>query len=150
MKYCQKKKVLNRFYILEITYSKILHLLFLTALEQGACYQETNPRLLGKEKWAAVLKDEDGKKNNSPAACKKFCEGFKYYGVQATNQCFCGDKLHGELKKKPERECKSVCPGDDSQKCGGWGRMNVYEATAAPITAAPSTLAPTTAAPTAG
>ena len=99
-----------------------------TALEQGGCYKETNPRLLGKEKWAAVLKDEDGKKNNSPAACAKFCEGFKYYGVQATNQCFCGDKLQGKLEKLKESECSSVCPGDASQKCGGGGKMNLYEA----------------------
>ena len=115
-----------------------------TALEQGACYEETNPRLLGKEKWAAWMKGEDGKPNNSPAACKKFCEGFKYYGVQARNQCFCGDKLHGALKKMPESQCKDVCPGDASQKCGGGGKMNVYQAQS------PDDEAPTDAAPTAG
>ena len=98
-----------------------------TALEQGGCYKETNPRLLGTKKWAGFLKDEGGELINSPAACKKFCEGFKYYGVQATNQCFCGDKLHGKLEKLKESECKSVCPGDASQKCGGGGKMNLYE-----------------------
>ena len=101
-----------------------------TALEQGACYEETNPRLLPGQagKWEAWMKDEDGELNNSPAACKKFCEGFKYYGVQARNQCFCGDKLHGALKKMPESQCKDVCPGDASQKCGAGGRMNLYDA----------------------
>ena len=74
------------------------------------------------------MKGEDGKPNNSPAACKKFCEGFKYYGVQAKNQCFCGDKLHGALKKMPQSQCKDVCPGDASQKCGAGGRMNLYDA----------------------
>merc|ERR1712012_77246 len=74
------------------------------ALEQGGCYKETNPRLLGTKKWAGFLKD--GRKLiNSPAACKKFCEGSKFYGVQATNQCFCGDKLHGKLEKLKESEC---------------------------------------------
>ena len=82
---------------------------------------------MGTKKWAGFLKDEGGELINSPAACKKFCEGFKYYGVQATNQCFCGDKLHGKLEKLKESECKSVCPGDASQKCGGGGKMNLYE-----------------------
>ena len=66
--------------------------------------------------------------NNSPAACKKFCEGFKYYGVQARNQCFCGNKLHGALKKMPESQCRDECPGDATQKCGAGGRMNLYDA----------------------
>ena len=73
------------------------------------------------------MKGEDGKPNNSPAACKKFCDGFKYYGVQARNQCFCGDKLNGALKKMPESQCRDVCPGDATQKCGAGGRMNLYE-----------------------
>ena len=94
----------------------------------GACYAETNPRLLGTKHWAGYLKDEDKVNNNSPAACKKFCEGFKYYGVQATHQCFCGNKLLGELKKVPEEKCNDVCPGDATQKCGGGGKMNLYEA----------------------
>ena len=102
--------------------------MFSTVIEQGACYAETNPRLLGTENWTAVLRDEDGKENNSPAACKIFCEGFKYYGVQATHQCFCGDNLLGELKKRQDEECSDVCPGDASQKCGGGGKMNLYEA----------------------
>ena len=99
-------------------------------MEQGACYEETNPRLLpgGAGKWEAWMKDEDGELNNSPAACKKFCEGFKYYGVQARNQCFCGDKLNGALKKMPESQCRDVCPGDATQKCGAGGRMNLYDA----------------------
>ena len=99
-------------------------------MEQGACYEETNPRLLPGQagKWEAWMKDEDGKLNNSPAACKKFCEGFKYYGVQYKNQCFCGDKLYGKLKKVKESQCSAVCPGDASQKCGGGGKMNVYQA----------------------
>ena len=92
--------------------------LSITAFEQGGCFEETNPRLLPGQagKWAAWMKGEDGKPNNSPAACKKFCEGFKYYGVQARNQCFCGNKLHGALKKMPESQCRDVCPGDATQK----------------------------------
>ena len=74
------------------------------------------------------MKDEDGKLNNSPTACKKFCKGFKYFGVQARNQCFCGNKLHGALKKMPESQCRDNCPGDASQKCGAGGRMNLYDA----------------------
>jgi len=100
------------------------------AFEQGGCFEETNPRLLPGQagKWAAWMKGEDGKPNNSPAACKKFCEGFRYYGVQARNQCFCGNNLHGDLKMMPESQCKDACPGDASQKCGAGGRMNLYQA----------------------
>ena len=104
--------------------------LSITAFEQGGCFEETNPRLLPGQagKWEAWMKGEDGKPNNSPATCKKFCEGFRYYGVQYTNQCFCGNNLHGDLKMMPESQCNQVCPGDASQKCGAADRMNLYEA----------------------
>ena len=104
--------------------------LSITAFEQGGCFEETNPRLLPGQagKWEAWMKGEDGKPNNSPANCKKFCEGFRYYGVQYTNQCFCGNNLHGDLKMMPESQCSQVCPGDASKKCGAGGRMNLYQA----------------------
>merc|ERR1719278_914872 len=82
----------------------------------------------GRKKVMWWMKGDDGKANNSPAACQKFCQGFRYYGVQFTNQCFCGNNLHGDLKMKPESECKAICPGDASKKCGGSGKMNLYQA----------------------
>ena len=111
-----------------MSFIRLKFTLSITAFEQGGCFEETNPRLLGEKKVMWWMKGDDGKGNNSPAACQKFCQGFRYYGVQFTNQCFCGNNLHGDLKMKPESECKAICPGDASKKCGGSGKMNLYQA----------------------
>jgi len=85
----------------------------------GGCYEDKPARML-------TGKGELHLANNSPNACNSYCQGFKYYGVQYTNQCFCGDTLH-HLVKKPENECNAECPGDSSKKCGGTWRQNLYK-----------------------
>jgi len=85
----------------------------------GGCYEDKLPRML-------TGKVEKNLPNNSPNACNSFCKGFKYYAVQYTRECFCGDTLHHSVKK-PEKECNAVCPGDSSKKCGGSWRQNLYK-----------------------
>ena len=73
------------------------------------------------------MKDEDGKKNNSPAACSAFCKGYKYFHLSAKDRCFCGNNINGPLKKVPETDCSSDCPGDNTKKCGANYRLNLYK-----------------------
>uniref|UniRef100_K1QKY9 Putative fungistatic metabolite n=1 Tax=Magallana gigas TaxID=29159 RepID=K1QKY9_MAGGI len=65
--------------------------------------------------------------------CKDTChkKNYKYYGVEATKECFCGNKLTKTVKKDTE-ECSSPCKGNRAQGCGGNWRLAVYENTKFP------------------
>jgi len=54
-------------------------------------------------------------------------KGYIYAGVQAGNQCFCGNSNISSTYDAPNSECNSRCSGDSNQICGGVWRMNVYE-----------------------
>ena len=92
--------------------------MYIPDLTNGGCYEDKPARML-TGKFLSL-------NTNTPSACKDKCQDFKYFAVQYTNQCFCGDTLH-HLVKKPESECAMKCPGDSSQTCGGSWRQNVYE-----------------------
>merc|ERR1712113_578714 len=92
----------------------------------AGCYEdiETNRMLTGKS--------NDNIANARPKQCRIFCEGFKYFAVENTNQCFCGNYL-SHLNKKPESECDKPCPADNARKCGGLNRLNLYRTAPAPF-----------------
>ncbi len=54
-----------------------------------------------------------------------FYQGFKYAGLQNSNQCFCG-MTHGYYGKMPEDECNKKCQGDKEEICGAYYRNSVY------------------------
>jgi len=89
------------------------------ALVNGGCYEDNGSRMLRDKENKAML-------NNSPANCRNFCSGYRYYGVQYTMECFCGNRIHFLLPKS-SNECNANCSGNGGQKCGGTWRMNVYE-----------------------
>ena len=66
--------------------------------------------------------------SNTPARCIEACQdqGFLFAGVQYGNECWCGNDAPPEDKIVNMMECNYPCPGDSSQKCGGFWRMNVY------------------------
>ena len=112
---------------------------FFTEFVQGGCYQEDplgkgigvldpprdGPRI--PKKKDLNMMDKDGKKNNGPAACGAFCQGYKYFHLSAKDRCFCGNNLNGPLKKVPETDCKYNCPGDATKKCGAHYKLNLYK-----------------------
>lgn len=60
--------------------------------------------------------------------CADFCKDFRYFGVEYSSQCYCGDELGGEAA--PEGECSELCGGNSAEWCGGPDRMNIYVAIA--------------------
>lgn len=49
-----------------------------------------------------------------------------FFLTQATNECFCGNKLTKSDKKK-DSECMSPCRGDREQACGAGWRIAIYK-----------------------
>ncbi|XP_034324268.2 uncharacterized protein [Magallana gigas] len=84
------------------------------------CYKDQYARTLNEKRknYASMTVDY----------CRKICSDgkFKYYGVEAGHQCFCGNKLTKSDKKK-DSECMNPCRGDREQACGGGWRIAIYQ-----------------------
>eukprot|EP01127_Copromyxa_protea_P024751 TRINITY_DN9910_c0_g1_i1.p2 TRINITY_DN9910_c0_g1~~TRINITY_DN9910_c0_g1_i1.p2 ORF type:complete len:1054 (-),score=146.54 TRINITY_DN9910_c0_g1_i1:3491-6652(-) len=62
---------------------------------------------------------------NSPRTCGNYCAslGFKFFGVQWANECFCGN-AYGKYGKN--EGCTSRCAGNSAEICGGFWHQNIY------------------------
>ncbi|XP_061169415.1 uncharacterized protein LOC133178718 [Saccostrea echinata] len=62
--------------------------------------------------------------------CRMLCTKLnnKFYGVEGSQYCFCGDTLMKPIKKH-WRECNQRCIGNKRQWCGGHWKMHIYSNT---------------------
>jgi hypothetical protein len=60
-------------------------------------------------------------------ACSSFCtsNGYAYFGVQYTSQCFCGQS-YGAYGQASASDCNMACNGNGNETCGGTWRNSVY------------------------
>ena len=81
-----------------------------------------------------LLDDKTDFSNLTPNLCVKNCidKKFSYAGVQAGDECFCGDTAPRQSKIVAQADCRTKCSGDANQFCGGGWRMNVFD-TRAPL-----------------
>ncbi|XP_065211692.1 xylosyltransferase oxt-like [Planococcus citri] len=68
-------------------------------------------------------------KSNSQTFCINKClrAGFPYAGVQFGGECFCGNEEPSVVSQIPDSSCNMRCPSNESQICGGYLTMNVFE-----------------------
>jgi hypothetical protein len=69
----------------------------------------------------------------TPTLCAAFCTGFKFYGLEYSSQCFCGNVFQDGYPKVEDGDCNYVCSGDNSENCGGFWRLDLYSATGASV-----------------
>lgn len=83
------------------------------------CFLDGSPRALGPL--------NKGENPMSVEECARFCTvpaGYRYFGLQYSNQCFCGNggyDIYG-----PTTDCIRNCTGNSSQICGGDRINSVY------------------------
>ena len=81
----------------------------------------------------------------TPLYCQQMCTQmgqFRYSGVEAGNQCFCGDEISPKTPSPGgAKDNKAPCSGDKTQMCGGNNVIAIYEVACehAPAGAADST-----------
>ncbi|XP_078319290.1 uncharacterized protein LOC144620945 isoform X2 [Crassostrea virginica] len=81
------------------------------------CVQEISGR---------ILREKAGKlKPNSPWHCQKFCAGYRYFGVEYSHECFCGNTII--LPVMPSSKCTMACSGSPLLICGGYNAIDVYQ-----------------------
>lgn len=91
------------------------------------CYTEaTKGRALSSKSYS------DGK-NMTVEACRAFCgTSYAYFGVEWSQECYCGNQLNAGSVPASDSDCKNLCSGNKLQYCGGSSRLNVYKRDAAP------------------
>ena len=65
-------------------------------------------------------------------SCAASCHGYNYFGLEFSNQCYCGYDLGGQAA--PEAQCGEICVGNPAESCGGGNYLNVYELSCASAT----------------
>ena len=58
--------------------------------------------------------------------CREKCDGYAYFGLENSNECFCGQEFRLPLEMVSESECDMECPGNTEESCGGFLRMNIW------------------------
>ncbi|UZP39159.1 hypothetical protein NXS19_006975 [Fusarium pseudograminearum] len=58
--------------------------------------------------------------NNTPARCASYCRRYKSkVAAVRQNSCVCAESYPERSRKRPESLCKSTCPGNPYEDCGG-------------------------------
>ena len=90
------------------------------------CYSEaTAGRALGGK---APPAPDDG---TTIESCLASCQGYKYFGMEFSNECYCGDSFGAgaALQESQDRDvngCSMTCGGNATEYCGGPNRLDVF------------------------
>ena len=95
----------------------------------------SNPATVGAFKYQSCWTDAVGARSLTAKSevqaemtvemCAAFCEGYAYFGVEYSTECYCGNELAGS-QSAAEADCSMLCAGSASQWCGGPNRLNLY------------------------
>ena len=58
--------------------------------------------------------------------CAAFCGAYKYFGVEYSRECYCGNVFNNGSIPVPAAECSMVCSGNGLQFCGAGDRLSSY------------------------
>lgn len=85
--------------------------------------------------YRALGYDNDWQEELTLESCKAYCvddRGYYFFGVEYSNECYCGDHREESSTRMDDSECSMPCAGDPSQTCGGDKRINIYGAVDTP------------------
>ncbi|KAG4430075.1 hypothetical protein IFR05_014448 [Cadophora sp. M221] len=59
--------------------------------------------------------------------CATECAEYKYFGVENSVQCLCGDEINPHAVVYPDAACNMPCGGNGTQTCGAAWKLWIYE-----------------------
>ncbi|APA14815.1 hypothetical protein sscle_13g095850 [Sclerotinia sclerotiorum 1980 UF-70] len=82
-------------------------------------------------------------------SCQKICSGFEYFGMEYSNECYCGATINAgsvlQASTIPAvNGCDMLCAGNASEYCGGSSRLNMYQLNGTVSTPTPAPTGPIT------
>lgn len=71
----------------------------------------------------------EGGSNLTVEKCQAACwlDSFRFAGLKSGTECWCGTSVGGDWAKD-QADCKTPCPGNSVQKCGGDKLLSVFRA----------------------
>ncbi|KAL5327030.1 hypothetical protein ACEPPN_004720 [Leptodophora sp. 'Broadleaf-Isolate-01'] len=71
--------------------------------------------------------------NQTVQDCVAFCKGneYQYAGLEYGEECFCGASVNNI--QADEADCNMSCTGDDTEICGGFNRVSIYQDPTFPV-----------------
>ena len=83
-------------------------------------------------------------------SCEASCQGYNYFGVEYSNECYCGNSINAGSVVKSSSDpningCSMLCGGNSSEYCGGPNRLEMYSINGTapvPTSTTPSTPTP--------
>lgn len=85
------------------------------------CYTEgSNSRALTGDSYNSAT-------NMTAQSCKAFCYGYKYFGVEYAQECYCGDTINTGAVSTNSSECAKDCTGNQWEICGDGSRLNMFQ-----------------------
>jgi hypothetical protein len=95
------------------------------------------PTSIGQFKYAGCFTDAVGKRTLSVGSigtastatldsCAANCKGYKYFGTENGDECYCGNSLFNSPTHVSEGQCKVTCAGNAKQLCGAGSRITLY------------------------
>lgn len=93
-------------------------------IQAAGCWTETAPgtrALSGASAYSGTEMTVQG--------CADYClnEGFVWFGLEYSSECYCGAALSEESTAAEETDCAMPCSGDATEVCGGPNRVSVYQ-----------------------
>ncbi|KAK8257222.1 WSC domain-containing protein [Phyllosticta capitalensis] len=64
--------------------------------------------------------------------CASFCAGYKYFGVEYSQECYCANTVGCSSSVSTSGNCNMQCAGNNTEYCGGNGYLNLYALPSAP------------------
>ncbi|KAL8661300.1 MAG: hypothetical protein Q9202_005725 [Teloschistes flavicans] len=91
------------------------------------CYSEATQGRALSGKAPAVPAD-----GSTIESCLASCQGYKYFGVEFSNECYCGDTLNAGSVAQASTDvdtngCSMLCGGNQTEYCGGPNRLEMYQ-----------------------
>ena len=106
----------------------------LSVYKRAASDAPSNPKTVGAFTYQSCWTDGVGTRSLTAKsevlaemtveACAAFCDGYAYFGLEYSTECYCSNELAGE--SADEADCSMLCGGSASQWCGGPNRLNLY------------------------
>ncbi|KAL8776823.1 MAG: hypothetical protein Q9194_002912, partial [Teloschistes cf. exilis] len=108
------------------------------------CYSEATQGRALSGKTPAVPAD-----GSTIESCRASCQGYQYFGVEFSNECYCGDKINAGSVAQTSTDaetngCSMLCGGNQTEYCGGPNRLEMYQLNASLPVPSGTPITPTT------
>jgi WSC domain len=96
-----------------------------------------NPNAIGPYSYVGCWTDSTGSRslsvgtvgkssNMSLEGCSTSCQGYKLFGTEYGQECYCGNGILSSATQKPDSDCNMACTGNSSEYCGNGNRLSLY------------------------